>query len=96
MAVAGRPSFDCAGARRPVELAICASPELSDLDRAIFAANARVLREAESQGRPAFGARRREQEEFLTRRNAGFGRPGYDLKEAMQERLKKLRGMERP
>jgi tetratricopeptide (TPR) repeat protein len=92
MAVAGKPSFDCTAARRPVEKTICASPELADLDREVFRANALVLREAESQGRQTFRARQREQEEFLARRNAGFGRPGYDLKQAMQERLQKLLG----
>ena len=35
MAVAGRPSFDCATAKRAVEKAICADPELADLDREI-------------------------------------------------------------
>ena len=32
-AVAGKPSFNCATARRKVEKAICANPELADLDR---------------------------------------------------------------
>lgn len=92
MAVAGKPSFNCAGARRPVEKAICASRELADLDREVYAANARVLREARNEGE----ARRlqREQDDFIARRNAGFGRPGYDLKTAMQDRLQKLNGMD--
>src|SRR6478672_4063503 len=46
MAVAGKPSFNCAGARRPVEKAICGNRELADLDREVYAANARVIREA--------------------------------------------------
>src|SRR5437764_7827163 len=33
IAVAGKPSFNCASARRPVEKAICANPELANLDR---------------------------------------------------------------
>ena len=37
MAVAGKPSFNCATARRAVEKAICANPELADLDREINA-----------------------------------------------------------
>ena len=41
MAVAGKPSFNCATARRPVEKAICANPELADLDREINAVNTR-------------------------------------------------------
>lgn len=91
MAVAGKPSFNCAGARRPVEKAICASRELADLDREVYAANARVLREARNEGE----ARRlqREQDDFIARRNARFGRPGYDLKTAMQDRLQKLNGV---
>lgn len=93
MAVAGKPSFNCTGARRPVEKAICANRELADLDREVYAANARVLREARNEGE----ARRlqREQNDFLARRNAGFGRPGYDLKTAMQDRLQKLNGVDR-
>lgn len=93
MAVAGKPSFNCTGARRPVEKAICANRELADLDREVYAANARVLREARNEGE----ARRlqREQNDFLARRNAGFGRPGYDLKSAMQDRLQKLNGVDR-
>ncbi|SFO49823.1 Tetratricopeptide repeat-containing protein [Bradyrhizobium sp. Ghvi] len=92
MAVAGKPSFNCAGARRPVEKAICANRELADLDREIYAANARVVREARDAGE----ARKlqREQDDFVARRNAGFGRPGYDLKKAMQERLQRLNGVD--
>ena len=92
MAVAGKPSFNCTTARRAVEKAICASPELADLDREIFAANALVLREAASQGAQVLRALQREQAEYLARRDAEFGRPGYDLKKAMQERLQRLRG----
>ncbi|UPK35081.1 hypothetical protein IVB18_45080 [Bradyrhizobium sp. 186] len=90
MAVAGKPSFNCGSARRAVEKAICANRELADLDREVFAANARVLREA----RNASEARtlQREQDDFIARRNAEFGRPGYDLKKAMQERLVRLNG----
>ena len=29
---------------------------------------------------------------FIARRNAEFGRPGYDLKKAMQDRLQRLNG----
>ncbi|WP_225117197.1 tetratricopeptide repeat protein [Bradyrhizobium sp. BRP22] len=90
MAVAGKPSFNCARARRTVEKAICANPELADLDREIFAANARVVREAENPR--AARALQREQDEFIARRNAQFGRPGYDLHKAMQQRLQKLNG----
>jgi tetratricopeptide (TPR) repeat protein len=92
MAVAGKPSFNCAGARRPVEKAICADRELADLDREVYAANARVLREARNEGE----ARKlqREQDDFIAHRNAGFGRPGYDLKKVMLDRLQRLNGVD--
>lgn len=92
MAVAGKPSFNCAGARRPVEKAICGNRELADLDREIYAANARVVREARNAAEAK--ALQREQDDFIARRNAGFGRPGYDLKKAMQDRLQRLNGVD--
>lgn len=92
MAVAGKPSFNCAGARRPVEKAICGDRELADLDREVYASNARVVRKARS---PAEARKlQREQDDFIARRNAGFGRPGYDLKKAMQERLQRINGVD--
>lgn len=92
MAVAGKPSFNCAGARRPVEKTICGNRELADLDREVYAANARVLREARNEGEAK--KLQREQDDFIARRNAGFGRPGFDLKKAMQDRLQKLNGVD--
>ncbi len=92
MAVAGKPSFNCAGARRPVEKAICGNRELADLDREVYAANARVLREARNDGETK--KLQREQDDYVARRNAGFGRPAYDLKKAMQERLQRLNGVD--
>lgn len=92
MAVAGRPSFNCAAARRAVEKAICADPELANLDREIDGAQARVVREAA--GPAAARALQREQDAFIAQRNAGFGRPGYDLKKAMQDRLRRLNGVD--
>ena len=92
MAVAGKPSFNCARAARAVEKAICANRELADLDREIYAANARVIREARNTGEAR--ALQREQDEFVARRNAGYGRAGYDLKKAMQERLQRLNGVD--
>ena len=91
-AVAGKPSFNCATARRPVEKAICANPELADLDREIDAMNIRIIGEA----RNSVQARtlQREQNAFIARRNAGFGRPGYDLRKAMKERMQKLVGVD--
>jgi len=92
MAVAGKPSFNCARAARAVEKAICGNRELADLDREIFASNARVIREARNPAEAK--ALQREQDEFIARRNAGYGRPGYDLKKAMQERLRRLNGVD--
>jgi tetratricopeptide (TPR) repeat protein len=86
MAVAGKPSFNCATAKRPVEKAICANPELADLDREIDAVNAKVVREASDSPRAA-KARQRAQDEFINRRNASFGKPDYDLRKEMKARL---------
>ena len=92
MAVAGKPSFNCARARRPVEKAICANRELADLDREIYGSHLRVLREAQS---PAEARKiQREQDDFIARRNAKYGRPGYDLKKAMQDRLQRINGVD--
>jgi tetratricopeptide (TPR) repeat protein len=94
MAVHDKPSFNCAAARRAVEKAICANPELANLDREINAANTRVVREATSGSRVSRRARQREQDAFLARRNASFGRPDYDLRKAMKERLQQLLAIE--
>ena len=92
MAVAGKPSFNCARARRAVERAICANRELADLDREIYGSHLRVLREAQS---PAEARKiQREQDDFIARRNAAYGRPGYDLKKAMQDRLQQINGVD--
>ena len=90
MAVAGKPSFNCATTSRPAEKAICANPELANLDRQIYAVHVRVLREAQSPREKQ--ALQREQDEFTARRNADFGKPGYDLQMVMSERLQKLLG----
>jgi len=95
MAVAGKPSFNCATARRPVEKAICANPELANLDRQINAVNTKVVRDATADSPRAGRALQREQDEFLSQRNADFGRPGYDLQKAMRERLDHLLEIER-
>jgi len=92
MAVAGKPSFNCRSAGRAVEKAICGNRELADLDREIFGSNARAIREARN---PSEAKNlQREQDEFIARRNAGFGRAGYDLKKAMQERLQRINGVD--
>ena len=92
-AIAGKPSFNCATARRTVEKAICANPELADLDREVNGSYARAAREARDPRQAR--ALRREHKEFIARRNAAFGRPGYDLKEAMKQRLERLNRVDR-
>jgi tetratricopeptide (TPR) repeat protein len=90
MAVNNKPSFNCATARRPVEKAICANPELANMDREINAVNTRVVREA-GQGNPRAGrTMQREQDDFLARRNAEFGKPDFDLQKMMRDRLDHL------
>jgi tetratricopeptide (TPR) repeat protein len=90
LAVNNRPSFDCATAKRAVDKAICANPELANLDREINAVNTRVVRQATGESPRAGRAMQREQDDFLARRNATFGRPDYDLQKAMRERLDHL------
>lgn len=94
MAVNNKPSFNCAAARRAVEKAICANPELAKLDREINAVNTKVVREAQSDSPRAGRALQRQQDEFIARRNAAFGQPGYDLRKAMKERLDRLLAIE--
>ena len=91
-AVAGKPSFNCATARRAAEKAICANHELADLDREINAAHVRAINEAQNQRQAR--ALQREQDEFIARRNASFGRPGYDLQKAMKQRLQAINGVD--
>ncbi|MGH6750663.1 MAG: hypothetical protein ACREDP_00740 [Bradyrhizobium sp.] len=91
-AITGKPSFNCATARQPVEKAICANPELADLDREIHAMNIRIIGEARNPAQAR--ALQRAQEAFLASRNADFGRPGYDLRKAMKERMQKLVGVD--
>ncbi|MGD0849546.1 hypothetical protein [Bradyrhizobium sp.] len=90
IAVNNRPSFNCATATRAVDKAICASPELANLDREINAVNTKVVRQAASDSPRAGRAMQREQDDFLAARNASFGRPDYDLQKAMRERLDHL------
>ena len=90
MAVAGKPAFNCSTAKRPVEKAICASPELANLDRQINAVNSKVVRDAMADSPRAGRTLQQQQDDFLARRNADFGRPDYDLRKAMSERLQRL------
>lgn len=89
LALKGKPSFDCARARAPVEKAICADPELADLDREIATVFARRLRAAD---RGDVAALRRTQQQFLATRASSFGRPGFDLRAVMTARLRELLG----
>jgi uncharacterized protein YecT (DUF1311 family) len=91
-AVAGKPSFDCATARQAAEKVICATPELADLDREINAMNTRIVGEARNPAQAR--ALQRAQEAYIARRNAEFGRAGYDLRKAMKERMQKLVGVD--
>jgi tetratricopeptide (TPR) repeat protein len=95
MAVDNRPGFDCLTARRAVEKAICASPELANLDREINAVNTRLVRKAIGDNPRAGRALQREQDAFVARRNAAFGRPDYDLHREMRERLEHLLALDR-
>jgi tetratricopeptide (TPR) repeat protein len=91
-AVAGKPSFNCATARRKVEKAICANPELADLDREVQGSYQRAA--AEKMTPQQARTLRREQEEYLARRNREYGRPSYDLKKAMRDRLQQINGID--
>jgi tetratricopeptide (TPR) repeat protein len=91
-AVEGKPSFNCATARRAVEKAICASPTLAHLDREIYGSYVRALQEAPTPRDARIV--KREQDEFIARRNARFGKPGYDLQKAMRERVQQINGVD--
>ncbi|MBI5128527.1 MAG: DUF1311 domain-containing protein [Rhodopseudomonas palustris] len=89
-AIDGKPSFNCARARRAVEKAICADRDLANLDREIAATYLRML-QANNNAKPAeLRTLKRAHEAFLATRNASFGRPGYDLRAAMKTRLQQL------
>ena len=57
--------------------------------------NSKVVRDATGDSPRAGRALQREQDDFLARRNADFGRPDYDLQKAMRERLQRLLEIER-
>jgi tetratricopeptide (TPR) repeat protein len=92
MAVGNRPSFDCATAKRPVEQAICTDPGLAKLDRDINEVFVRVI--ADQPNRRAALALTEQQRDFIAKRNASFGKRGYDLRVAMEARLKALMGID--
>ena len=92
MAVRNQPSFNCATAKRAVEKAICADPGLAKLDRDINDIFVHVI--AESPNRRAALALTGEQRDFIAKRNASFGKRGYDLRTAMEARLKAVSGVD--
>jgi tetratricopeptide (TPR) repeat protein len=81
------PAFDCATTRLSVEKAICADSQLGVLDHQISDTYARLLSVSGSRSADAL---RRAQRDFIAERNAGFGKPGYDLRLALQKRLDTL------
>ena len=84
-AINNRPSFDCDKARLKVEQAICADTELMRLDREIGVA-ATKLAGAARNDRAAARKLREAQKSFIAARNAGFGKSGFDLRQALQAR----------
>jgi tetratricopeptide (TPR) repeat protein len=92
MAVRNQPSFNCATAKRPVEKAICGDPELARLDSDINGMFLRVI--ADQTSRRGALALTQQQRDFIAKRNASFGKRGYDLRAAMEARLKALTGVD--
>ena len=90
LAVNDKPGFNCATARRAVDKAICGNPEWTSLDRQINAVNTRVVHDASRTDPRAGRALQREQDDFISGRNAAYGRPDYDLQKVMRERLDHL------
>jgi tetratricopeptide (TPR) repeat protein len=86
------PSFNCTTAKRAVEKAICADPELARLDGEINGVFLRVI--ADQKSRRDALALTQQQRDFIARRNASFGKRGYDLRVAMEARLKALTGVD--
>ncbi len=86
----GLPSFNCAVARRLVEKAICADPELARLDRNMNEAFLKAIAAAGNDSHRAALKLTRQQREFIEKRNASYGRPGYDLRQAMARRVEQL------
>jgi uncharacterized protein len=73
-------------------LAICADLCLAQLDRNINDVFLRAIASAESDSHRAALTLTREQRDFIGKRNASFGRRGFDLRQAMEERLQQLQG----
>jgi tetratricopeptide (TPR) repeat protein len=84
------PSFNCATARLQVEKAICADPELARLDHSMNDVFLKAIASAEGENHRAALNLTRQQREFIDKRNASYGRPGYDLRQAMADRVDQL------
>jgi uncharacterized protein len=84
------PSFNCAVAKLQVEKAICADPQLARLDRDMNDAFLKAIASTESGSHSAALNLTRQQHAFIRERNAQFGRPGYNLRQAMAERVDQL------
>jgi tetratricopeptide (TPR) repeat protein len=81
------PSFDCATTRLAVEKAICVDPQLGSLDHQIADTYAHLISASSSRSAEVL---RKAQRDFITERNAGFGKSGYNLHLALQKRLDAL------
>ena len=55
----------------------------------------RAIASAEADSHRGALALTREQRDFIGKRNASFGRRGYDLRQAMEDRLEKLQTVAR-
>jgi tetratricopeptide (TPR) repeat protein len=89
------PSFNCAVAKLQVEKAICADPNLAQLDREMNDAFLRAVANAENDSHRTALNLTQAQRKFIQTRNAQFGRPGYDLRQAMAERVDQLGAISR-
>jgi uncharacterized protein len=88
---APKPTFDCASAKLAVEKAICADPQLAKLDRQVDEAYKAALGKL---GRRGVARLRREQREFIARRDREFGSADYHFKRELERRLARLRDLD--
>jgi tetratricopeptide (TPR) repeat protein len=87
------PSFNCATANVRSKRRSAPTPGLAQLDRNISDVLLRVIASAESDSRRAALALTRQQRDFIGKRNASFGKRGYDLRQALEDRLEKLKAI---
>ena len=91
-AVEGKPSFNCAAARLPSKRPF-APVRPSPISTARFTAPMSG-RLGEATNPKMARDLKRQQDDFIARRNAQFGKPGYDLQKAMRERLQQINGID--